>query len=204
MTHTGKNSLEWRSPDRSGTHTRNHLKSQRWTAGNISSQPSNNTDWKLFWLRLCRPGQTRGSQTKHMTYTTMLPKNMLLSPESVSRGCQFFSRQVFLSRTYSGPSPKTRLRETPPGVNRRLNWRLMEGRWEKTTPEKQTTQIKGVSVTSKLISCRYSDPMWTDHRTAAVVVDIHLPTRPLDSIPVKTQLRFDRFLYYNGTKRQLN
>ena len=85
-------------------------------------------NWELFWLRpaaeplnvalttahfhLHQPEQTRGSRTKH---TAMLMENVLLSPESVSRGGWTTSpgRQVFLNRTQSGPSLRTRLSRRP-------------------------------------------------------------------------------------------
>lgn len=78
----------------------------------------------------------------------------------------------------------------------------MEGRW-KTIPEEQTTPIRRFRhINSNFISfCRYSAPAWTDHRTATVI-DIHLPTRPLDLIHLNTQSGWGRFLYYNRTMRQ--
>ena len=41
--------------------------------------------------------------------------------------------------------------------------------------------------------------MWTDSLIAVVVVDIHLPVRPLDFIPVNTRSAFGRFSYYSET-----
>lgn len=107
----------------------------------------------------------------------MFMKKVMPLPESMSRGCWIPSprRQVFLNRTSSGPSLRTRLsEETPPGVKHLHHDKVVvHGGEMRNNPWKTNNSHKKIftHINSKFISfCRYSVPMRTDHQTAIVVV----------------------------------